>query len=154
MLAFTQNKDETFSNANLQLGLPFTYSLPNGSTAQFSDSVSNEIFVGDINGDGIKDIFFNTQVISGQAVESYGIRGGFLNLNGKLVPKTIPLSNIKFNGESKPYSGYHYILPTELNGDGIMDFLLIGQDYANSYKTVANINGMYFRVSALLSQKN
>jgi len=154
MIAFIQNKDDTFSNANSQIGLPFTYSLPNASTAQFSDSVSNEIFVADINGDGTKDIFFNTQVISEQAIENYGIRGGFLNLNGKLVSKTIPLSNIRFNSESKPYSGYHYILPTELNGDGIMDFLLVGQDYASSYKSSANINGMYFRVSALLSQKN
>jgi len=154
MIAFIQNKDDTFTNANALLGLPFTYSLPNGSSAQFSDSVSNEVFVSDINGDGVKDIFFNTQMISQQALDSYGIRGGLLNINGKLVTKTISISNIKLNKESKPYSGYHYILPTELNGDGIIDFLLVGQDYANTYKTATNINGMYFRVSALLSQKN
>jgi len=154
IIAFIQNKDDTFTNANITLDLPFTYSLPNFSNAQFSDSVSNEIFVGDINGDGVNDIFFNTQMISQQALERDGIRGGLLNLNGKLVTKNIPISNIKFNNETKPYSGYHYIIPTELNGDGIIDFLLVGQDYSNTYKAPSNVYGMFYRISALISKSN
>ena len=154
VIVFTQNKDGTFKNANVDLGLPFTYSLPNNSNKPFSDTVSNEFLVIDIDGDGIQDLFFNTQMISQQSVDSYGIRGGLKNANGKFSQYSIPNAKIKFNNEKKPSSGYHYILPTEINGDGIIDFVLVGEDYDKSYISSSNIYGQFFKVSFLLSQKN
>ena len=154
VIVFTQNKDGTFKNANVDLVLPFTYSLPNNSNKPFSDTVSNEFLVIDIDGDGIQDLFFNTQMISQQSVDSYGIRGGLKNANGKFSQYSIPNAKIKFNNEKKPSSGYHYILPTEINGDGIIDFVLVGEDYDKSYISGSNIYGQFFKVSFLLSQKN
>lgn len=154
LLAFTQNKEGSFTSANLSLGLPFTYTLPNVSSDKWSDWVSNDFFVGDINGDGVQDIFFDTNQISNQSLISFGIRGGLLSTGGSLNSYSVPPSKIQLNKEPLPFNGYRYIFPTELNGDGIIDFILVGIDYKPTYITTINTNGQYYKISALLSHIN
>lgn len=47
---------------------------------------------------------------------------------------------------------YTQVIPTkDLNNDGIVDFLLVKEDFANAKKTTTNLTGKYYKLTALLS---
>ena len=154
LLAVIQDKNSKFRVGNSEVNLPFTYSLPNLDASTYSDWVSNEFVVGDINGDGKADIFLNTQLIQANSVATYGLRGGILNVDGKMKADfSIPPERLNWNKDGIPAKGFRYIFPTELNGDGVMDFLLVATYFDNTLVTPTNQYGSYFRVSALISKR-
>lgn len=153
IIVFTQNPDGTFSNANVALNLAFTYQLPNVDSLDFSDWVSNEFASTDLNGDGKPDLFLGSRLISINSLRSNGLRGGLINKNGTFEHFNIPYEKIKWNNDRQLLS-FAYIFPTELNSDGITDFLLVTQDMDPKYISSTNEYGIFHRVSMLLSEKN
>mgnify|MGYP000564805670 CR=1 FL=1 len=151
LIIFTQLPNGEFINANKTVNIPFNYSLPNASSKSFTDWVSNELFITDINSDGLPDIFMHSQLIDRTSLDQYGIRGGLVNVNGVYQDYTIPKSDIFWNAEDPPFQ-YRYIIPIELNNDGIVDFLMIGNSGNQKYITPENPYGLYYRVSFLLSE--
>lgn len=126
MLYFLQQPDSTFKISNVDLGLTFTYMLPNASlNEEFKDWVSNEFVIGNIEKDK-KALFFNTHLITQSSIDTYGLRGGIAFSKLSASNYTIQPNQIYWNVEQKPFS-YRYIFPTEINNDGIIDFLLIGE---------------------------
>lgn len=153
-LVFLQKNDSTFEFSNDKLNLPFLYRLPNVDVSKnFNDWLGNEFSVFDINGDGIRDLFNSTQFINQDAILKYGIRGGILNGKTKMENFSISPDRIMWNNESdRPYM-YRYILPAEINNDGIVDFILIGAYIDQKIKSESNPYGIYLKASALLSKK-
>lgn len=151
LIAFTQQPNGDFTNANINLNLPFTYTLPNASTKAFTDWISNEFFVSNLNGDGTPDLFMHLQLIDRSSINQYGLRGGLVFENGIFKDYSIPTSKIIWNSE-QPSFGYHYIIPVELNNDGVTDFLMVGTSTDPKYVTPENTYGLYFRLSFLLSE--
>lgn len=140
-LYFAQKSDSSFELVNNDLGIPSKYSLPNVDTAEFSDWVSNQFIITEMDTSGRKGIFFQTRLIKKSQIDAFGIRGGLI-IDGRTASQvSIQPSAISWNSEFKPNS-YDYIFPTEINNDGIVDFLLVS---ANGQST--------FGVSALLSTK-
>ena len=153
IVAFTQNPNGTFVNANASLNLSFTYQLPNVDSLNFSDWVSNEFAITDLNGDGIPDLFLGSRLISPSAMRTNGLRGGLVNKKGTFEHFKIPYEKIKWNNDRQLLS-FYYIFPTELNSDGITDFLLVTQDMDEKYVSSSNEYGIFHRISMLLSEKN
>ena len=153
IIAFTQNPDGTFVNANDALNLSFTYQLPNVDSLPFSDWIANEFAVTDLNGDGVPDLFLQSRLISANSMRTNGLRGGLINKNGTFDQFTIPYEKIKWNSDRQLLS-FYYIIPTEINSDGITDFLLVMQDMDPQYVSPANEYGIFHRVSMLISEKN
>jgi Domain of unknown function (DUF4214) len=153
VLVFIQNMDSSFRVANDELGLPFTYTLPNADPDKWQDWTGNEFIVTDINGDKLPDLFMFTQLIKHDSIMKYGLRGGVVSGGGRFLNHSIPSSKIVWNNERAAYS-YRYIYPADLNGDGIVDFILIGAFYDSALVSPTNEFGAYFRVSALLSKVN
>jgi hypothetical protein len=141
ILYFAQKSDSSFELVNNDLGIPSKYSLPNVDSAEFSDWVSNQFIITEMDTSGRKGIFFQTRLIKKSRIDAFGIRGGII-IDGRTASQvSIQPSSISWNSEFKPNS-YDYIFPTEINNDGIVDFLLVS---ANGQST--------FGVSALLSTK-
>jgi hypothetical protein len=47
---------------------------------------------------------------------------------------------------------YTQVIPTkDLNGDGIVDFLLVKEFFSNDRKTASNPTGKYYKLTTLLS---
>lgn len=151
LIAFLQQPNGEFTNANINLNLPFTYALPNASSKPFSDWTSNEFFVSNLNGDGTPDLFMHLQLIDRSSINQYGLRGGLVFENGIFKDYSIPTTKIIWNSEQPPFA-YHYIIPIELNNDGITDFLMVGVSTDPKYITTENTYGLYFRLSFLLSE--
>ena len=149
LIAFTQDANGQFSYANDQLGIPFTYTLPNVSSQQYADWVGNQFFISDVNADGQPDIFLRTQLIQSSAILTQGIRGGLVDQSGHYIQLDIPSSQITWNTEATPYD-YTYIIPTDVNNDGIVDYVLVGTTY-DQPKTTTNPNGELYHVSILTS---
>ena len=76
-----------------------------------------------------------------------------VNKNGTFDQFTIPYEKIKWNSDRQLLS-FYYIIPTEINSDGITDFLLVMQDMDPQYVSPANEYGIFHRVSMLISEKN
>jgi hypothetical protein len=141
ILYFAQQSDSSFALVNNDLAIPSKYSLPNVDTADFSDWVANQFVITEMDTSGRKGIFFQTRLIKKSQIDAFGIRGGII-IDGRTASQvSIRPSSISWNSEFKPNS-YDYIFPTEINNDGIVDFLLVS---ANGQSTVG--------VSALLSTK-
>jgi hypothetical protein len=141
ILYFAQQPDSSFQLVNNDLGIPSKYSLPNADTEDFSDWVSNQFIITEMDTSGRKGIFFQTRQIKRSQIDLFGIRGGII-IEGRTASQvSIRPSSITWNSEFQPTS-YPYIFPTEINNDGIVDFLLVS---ANGQTT--------FGVSALLSTK-
>jgi len=151
LIAFIQQSNGDFTNANAVLNLPFTYKLPNVATAPFKDWVSNEFFVSNLNGDGAPDLFMHTQLIDRNSILQYGLRGGLIFENGVYKNYSIPNTNIIWNSQFHS-DNYQYIIPIEMNNDGITDFLMIGVFGDPKLITIKNPYGLYFGVSFLLSE--
>ena len=151
VLIFIQNMDSSFRVANEELEIPFTYTLPNSDPDKWRDWTGNEFIVTDINGDKLPDLFMFTQLIKHDSIIKYGLRGGVLSGGGRLQNHAIPSTRIVWNKEQAAYS-YRYIYPADINGDGIVDFILIGAFYDSALVSPTNEFGAYFRVSALLSR--
>jgi hypothetical protein len=57
--------------------------------------------------------------------------------------------HLKHNTE---YGEYAQVIPTkDLNGDGILDFLLVKEAFTENRKTTNNQTGKYFKLTTLLS---
>jgi hypothetical protein len=119
----------------------------------FSDWIANEFAVTDLNGDGVPDLFLQSRLISTNSMRTNGLRGGLINKKGTFDQFTIPYDKIKWNSDRQLLS-FYYIIPTELNSDGITDFLLVTQDMDPQYVSSSNEYGIFHRVSMLLSEKN
>ena len=144
----------TFDFYNDKFKLPFEYKIPNVDfNNQFSDWIGNKFSVVDINGDGLNDLFIATQFISLESMLKYGVRGGILSTKITMENFSISPDRILWNNEKeRPYM-YRYILPAEINNDGIVDFILIGTYIDQRIRSDSNPYGIYIKASALLSRK-
>ena len=149
LIAFTQDANGQFTYANDQLGIPFTYTLPDQSPANFADWVGNQLFISDSNADGLSDIFVVTQLISTNVMTGQAIRGGVVSQDGKYTQLNIPSNKIVWNTEAQPYN-YRYVIPTDINNDGVVDYVLIGDTF-DQPKTVSNPFGESYHISFLTS---
>lgn len=98
----------------------------------------------------MKEIFFKTDLIRFSQLQTYGIRG-CINLLEK-ISCDIPAKSLIWNKEIKPFD-YRYIIPTEINNDGKVDFLLVALFRDSKYISSTNLDGSYYKISALLSKK-
>ena len=150
IIAFLQDKNGQFYQANKQLGISFEYSLPDLSPDYYTDWVQNKVLAFDVNGDSLQDIIIPTELIKYTDILTKGIRGGYVQENGKFVDLKIPPEKILWNKEPSPYS-YRYILPTEINSDGIVDFVLVGDTF-DQPKTKDNPYGTMHHLTILKSE--
>ncbi len=151
MLAFLQNKDSEFVVAPASMGLGPVYSLNFGNTDTYVDWVQSKSVLSDINGDGKTDLAIPTSLTLHRDLVTKGIQAGLIWQSDRYTTYTISPSKIVLNALPKPYS-YRYVLPAELNGDGIIDFVLVGT-FFDQTKTPTNIYGQRFEVSMLLSER-
>lgn len=150
IIAFLQDKNGQFYQANQQLGISFVYSLPDTSSEVYADEVQSNAIISDVNGDNLQDIIIPTDLIAHNDILTKGIRGGYVNQNGKFTDLIIPSGKITWNSEPAP-SEYRYILPTEINSDGIIDFVLVASTY-DQPKTSDNPYGVLYHLTILQSK--
>ena len=148
IIAYTQNTNGTFSSANTQLGIPYSYSLPNqDNTNQWADTVGTQLFVIAPKAGTPLSIQFESNQVSQTQLSAYGIRGG-LSFAGNTL-SALP-SNIIWNNGPR-YETYSYVIPTDLNNDNIVDYILVGITY-DGVRTTANPYGQVGHISALISE--
>jgi hypothetical protein len=151
MIAFLQGQDGQFTIAPSKIGIGPTYSLNYGNADFYNDWVEAKSVLTDINGDGKTDLAIPLQLILHQTIEKNGIQAGLIQVEGAFRAYSIPPSQIIFNALQKPYN-YRNIYPVELNGDGIIDFVLVGTFY-DQPKTANNIYGQRFEMTMLISER-
>jgi hypothetical protein len=91
------------------------------------------------------------QLVLHQTIEKNGIQAGLVQVDGAYRAYSITPSQIIFNARQKPYN-YRNIYPVELNGDGIIDFVLVG-GFFDQPKTATNIYGQRFEMTMLISER-
>ena len=148
IIAYTQNIDGTFASANVDLNIPFTYTLLNqDNTDQWSDSLGSHIDVFASKAGSPLSIHFESIQVSQLQISTNGIRGS-ISLNGSAI--SILPENITWNNEKKPWV-FNYIIPTDLNNDGIVDYILVGSTF-DGVKTTSNPYGQVGYISAVVSE--
>lgn len=147
IIAYTQNSNGTFTSANESLGIPYNYSLPNQDTSdQWSDSLGTHLAVFPAKAGQPNSIHIQSTQVSHSQVVTNGIRGS-ISLSGSNL--SIVPENIIWNNQKKA-AVYNYIIPTELNNDGIVDYILVSSTF-DGVKTISNPYGQVGYISALLS---
>lgn len=152
LFAFVQTESGDFRLANNELQIPFTYRLPIASGDANNNTIGTRLSALDANADGELDLLVQPDLIVHSTLASSGIYGGLVYNNGVYEQLRIPASQIIFNNENPPYN-YRSIQPTEINSDGVIDYVLIGTQY-NQEKTSTNQYGEIYYVSLLLSETN
>ena len=104
----------------------------------------------DVNGDGLLDFVMPSELISADELFLNGIRGGFIQTQNGFMDLNIPSSKIIWNNEPKPFN-YRFILPVEINSDGIIDYVLVGCTF-DQPKTTSNPYGSALHLSILQSE--
>lgn len=150
LLAFTQAKDGAFKISNIELKIPFEYSLPSESAEGYEININNEIIVGDINGDGKLDITTIMKQVRHDSIERFGLRVGLVSKTGGFELTRIPYSKILWNKEYKT-TVYDMIVPVDINNDGILDYALFGVFGDKKYITPTDPYGVFTKVSFLVS---
>ena len=150
LIVFLQTRDSQFIQANELLGIPFSYSIPKILQGQYVDWIDSTSVIADINGDGLLDFVMPTELIGYDEVITNGIRGGFIQTQKGFIDLTIPNNKIIWNSEKSPYN-FRYILPIEINSDGIIDFVLVGTTF-DQPKSIDNPYGQMFHLSILKSE--
>lgn len=148
IIAYTQNANGTFTSANTALGIPYTYSLPNqDNTNQWADTVGTQLSIQAPKSGSPLSIQFESNQVSRAQLLAHGVRGGLTSTGTAL--SALP-SNIIWNNETHPAT-YSYIIPTDLNNDGVVDYILVGITY-DGVRTPSNPYGQVGHVSALISE--
>lgn len=147
---FLQDKNGNFKCSNDDLNFKgWPYTLPgfdiksSSSTDQLFRWLTWGKYGEDINGFMFAKKFVKDAKDLGKGYFYYGPDGKLHEAD--LTPKM----HLKHNTE---YGEYAQVIPTkDLNGDGIVDFLLVKEAFTDNRKTLINQTGKYFKLTTLLS---
>lgn len=99
-------------------------------------------------GEGVNGFMFIKKFVTD--IKDLGKGYFYYGSDGKLHESDLtPKMHLKHNAE---YGEYAQVIPTkDLNGDGIVDFLLVKEAFTDNRKTPTNKSGKYFKLTTLLS---
>lgn len=147
---FLQDKFGNFKCSNDDLnfkGWPYTLSGFDINSNSNTNQIYRWLTWGKY-GEGVNGFMFIKKFVTD--VKDLGKGYFYYGSDGKLHEADLtPKMHLKHN---KEYGEYAQVIPTkDLNGDSIVDFLLVKEAFSDDRKTNNNKNGKYFKLSVLLS---
>jgi hypothetical protein len=148
---FLQDKNGNFKCSNDDLNFKgWPYVLPGevllDTSPSYNNNLSRYITWGNY-GDGIKGFMFVKKYVGN--AKDLGKGYFYYGSDGKLHEDDL---TSKMHLKNTDANEYTQVIPTkDLNGDRIVDFLLVKEFFSNDRKTASNPTGKYYKLTTLLS---